>query len=224
MISLQSRLNVESKLPWYLSSPEGDTLDEPTFPDFVVCTSPDAIAACLTTTQTSKNTFSGKCISRCTILMYTLILTLGDATVYAGFPNIPFINFGQVVLPKYEANTKMGELLFWAYNSQPWLTWVTKIENKSKVRALCDAKESVADAGEFIWWERDREHLDRHGSLQVLTSGAAGGYHSSCVTQFVLAWKHTERVASDWRHDYCGSRRTLALLQMVQRGCQVISG
>lgn len=30
--------------------------------------------------------------------------------VYVGYPNIPFINFDQVVLPKYEANAKMGKL------------------------------------------------------------------------------------------------------------------
>lgn len=30
-------------------------------------------------------------------------------TVYVGYPNIPFINFDQVVLPKYEANAKMGK-------------------------------------------------------------------------------------------------------------------
>lgn len=29
--------------------------------------------------------------------------------VYVGYPGIPFINFDQVVLPKYEANAKMGK-------------------------------------------------------------------------------------------------------------------
>lgn len=29
--------------------------------------------------------------------------------VYVGYPEIPFINFDQVILPKYEANVKMGK-------------------------------------------------------------------------------------------------------------------
>lgn len=29
--------------------------------------------------------------------------------VYVGYPGIPFINFDQVILPKYEANVKMGK-------------------------------------------------------------------------------------------------------------------
>ena len=31
------------------------------------------------------------------------------AVVYVGYPGIPFISFDQVILPKYEANAKMGK-------------------------------------------------------------------------------------------------------------------
>jgi hypothetical protein len=30
--------------------------------------------------------------------------------VYLGFPDIPFINFNHIILPKHEAATKLGEM------------------------------------------------------------------------------------------------------------------
>lgn len=36
--------------------------------------------------------------------------TTDDSKVYLGFPSLPFIYFDQVVLPRYEANTKLAHL------------------------------------------------------------------------------------------------------------------
>ncbi|KAI9262460.1 hypothetical protein EDC94DRAFT_518779, partial [Helicostylum pulchrum] len=59
-------------------------------PDYIITSGQDSIPACFHLTQgnTNKNIFS----------------------VYVGYPGIPFINFDQVVLPKYEANVKMAAL------------------------------------------------------------------------------------------------------------------
>ncbi|KAL7311998.1 hypothetical protein PS15m_007805 [Mucor circinelloides] len=77
-----------SKLPWYLTAKD-ESFDEAQ-PDYVVSSGQDAVPACLYLTNSDK---SKKCFS-----------------VYVGYPNIPFINFDQVVLPKYEANAKMAAL------------------------------------------------------------------------------------------------------------------
>ncbi|ORZ17956.1 hypothetical protein BCR42DRAFT_243185 [Absidia repens] len=75
-----------TRLPWYLV---GDSLDGPT-PDYVVCSGNDAVPGLLQIVQSypPKQTFS----------------------VFLGFTNLPFINFDQVAIPKYEANVKMAKL------------------------------------------------------------------------------------------------------------------
>ncbi|KAK4520661.1 uncharacterized protein ATC70_006539 [Mucor velutinosus] len=77
-----------SKLPWYLTAKD-ESFDEAK-PDYVITSGQDAVPACLYLTNADQNK---KCFS-----------------VYVGYPNIPFINFDQVVLPKYEANAKMAAL------------------------------------------------------------------------------------------------------------------
>ncbi|KAJ8654941.1 hypothetical protein O0I10_009337 [Lichtheimia ornata] len=76
------RTRSNDQLPWYLETqdPWQGT------PDYVVCTSPLAIPACLTAS------------------------TETNLSVYAGFPSIPFLYFDQVVLPKYEAQGKLAKL------------------------------------------------------------------------------------------------------------------
>jgi mitochondrial fission protein ELM1 len=66
------------------SKDEQDT----SIPDYIISSGAEAIPACL---HYSKQ--NAKCFS-----------------VYVGYPSIPFINFDQVILPKYEANAKMAAL------------------------------------------------------------------------------------------------------------------
>ncbi|CEP07871.1 hypothetical protein [Parasitella parasitica] len=73
------------KLPWYLRTKD-ESFDE-ALPDYAIISGQDAVPACLHLTQTLRGK---KCFS--------------------GYPNIPFINFDQVVLPRYEANAKMAAL------------------------------------------------------------------------------------------------------------------
>ncbi|CAO3613337.1 unnamed protein product [Mucor fragilis] len=77
-----------SQLPWYLTAKD-ESFDDAK-PDYIVASGQDAVPACLYLTNADH---SSKCFS-----------------VYVGYPNIPFINFDQVVLPKYEANAKMAAL------------------------------------------------------------------------------------------------------------------
>lgn len=95
-----------NELPWYLS-----TLDESkdeSNPDYIITSGQDAIPACLhlTKANTNKNCYSSKYKTKA---IYKMILTAFYYQVYLGYPGIPFINFDQVVLPKYEANAKMGK-------------------------------------------------------------------------------------------------------------------
>ncbi|KAI8643955.1 mitochondrial fission ELM1-domain-containing protein [Parasitella parasitica] len=75
-------------LPWYLTAKD-ESFDE-TKPDYVITSGQDAVPACLHLTRLQQDK---KCFS-----------------VFVGYPNIPFVNFDQVVLPKYEANAKMAAL------------------------------------------------------------------------------------------------------------------
>ncbi|KAI8982495.1 mitochondrial fission ELM1-domain-containing protein [Pilobolus umbonatus] len=75
-------------LPWCLSSSK-EYLDD-SDPDYIIASGQDSVPACIYTSKTSNNK---KCF-----------------TVYLGYPGIPFINFDQVILPKYEANVKMATL------------------------------------------------------------------------------------------------------------------
>ncbi|KAI8088354.1 mitochondrial fission ELM1-domain-containing protein [Thamnidium elegans] len=80
--------NTLNSLPWYLSTK--DEFSDSSNPDYIITSGQDSIPACFHLTQgnTNKKIFS----------------------VYVGYPDIPFINFDQVVLPKYEANAKMAAL------------------------------------------------------------------------------------------------------------------
>ncbi|KAG2208467.1 hypothetical protein INT47_010163 [Mucor saturninus] len=82
------KAGTSNDLPWYLSTSD-KALDD-SKPDYIVSSGQDAIPACL---HLSKANSNRKCFS-----------------VYVGYPGIPFINFDQVVLPKYEANAKMAAL------------------------------------------------------------------------------------------------------------------
>ncbi|KAG0183363.1 hypothetical protein DFQ28_008855 [Apophysomyces sp. BC1034] len=75
--------------PWYLETPDKDSLDGPS-PDYVVCSGSRTVSACL---HIMKSNASRKMFS-----------------VFAGYPDLPFINFDQVILPKYEANAKLAKL------------------------------------------------------------------------------------------------------------------
>ncbi|EIE90669.1 hypothetical protein RO3G_15380 [Rhizopus delemar RA 99-880] len=56
----------------------------------------------------NKNTASGQnTVSAC---LHLSKVAKNSFSVYVGYPNIPFINFNQVILPKYEANAKMAAL------------------------------------------------------------------------------------------------------------------
>ncbi|KAI9496175.1 mitochondrial fission ELM1-domain-containing protein [Zychaea mexicana] len=74
------------KAPWYLTLKEGEWGDSK--PDFVICSAPDAVPACLSVSKNNPTTYS----------------------VYVGYPNIPFLYFDQVVLPKYEMDAKLAKL------------------------------------------------------------------------------------------------------------------
>ncbi|KAI9267877.1 mitochondrial fission ELM1-domain-containing protein [Phascolomyces articulosus] len=76
----------QGKLPWYLTVKEGEWSGQR--PDFVVCSAPEAIPACLSVSKNNPFTYS----------------------VYVGYPNIPFVYFDQVVLPKYEMDAKLAKL------------------------------------------------------------------------------------------------------------------
>ncbi|KAG2217361.1 hypothetical protein INT45_012231, partial [Circinella minor] len=80
------KIKESNKLPWYLTLKEGEWNDPK--PDFVVCSAPDAIPACLSVTKNNPFTYS----------------------IYVGYPNIPFLYFDQVVLPKYEMDAKLAKL------------------------------------------------------------------------------------------------------------------
>ncbi|KAF7720896.1 hypothetical protein EC973_005797 [Apophysomyces ossiformis] len=79
----------KSAQPWYLDAPYNDTLQD-SLPDYLVCSGANTVSACLHAKKLDK---SKKMFS-----------------VFAGYPNLPFINFDQVVLPRYEANFKLGIL------------------------------------------------------------------------------------------------------------------
>lgn len=80
--------DTSKQLPWYLSTSEESSDDSS--PDYIISSGQDAIPACLYLSNANKDK---KCYS-----------------VYVGYPGIPFINFDQVILPKYEANAKMAAL------------------------------------------------------------------------------------------------------------------
>ncbi|KAI8327579.1 mitochondrial fission protein ELM1-like protein [Choanephora cucurbitarum] len=75
-------------LPWYLSSPDPLDLTE-SRPDYIVASGQDAVPACLYLSRLNPHK---------------------GFSIYLGYPNIPFIHFDQVILPKYEANAKMAAL------------------------------------------------------------------------------------------------------------------
>ncbi|ORZ02695.1 mitochondrial fission ELM1-domain-containing protein [Syncephalastrum racemosum] len=83
-----SKTSSSSRLPWFLQDADQKEQTMPDRADYVVCTAADAIPTCLATTKLYKDMFS----------------------VYLGFPSLPFIYFDQVVLPRYEANTKLAHL------------------------------------------------------------------------------------------------------------------
>ncbi|KAI9487142.1 MAG: hypothetical protein EXX96DRAFT_614939 [Benjaminiella poitrasii] len=86
----RGKLSKSRKLPWYLSSKEPLLSEDDLSPDYIITSGQKAIPAGLhlSKSNTSRKTF----------------------TVHVGYPGIPFINFDQVVLPKYEANAKMAAL------------------------------------------------------------------------------------------------------------------
>ncbi|CEI93782.1 hypothetical protein RMCBS344292_08008 [Rhizopus microsporus] len=88
IVDYRSSKHQGNQLPWYLSSPDHSGITDEPYPDYVVASGQDAVPACLHITNIYKKSFS----------------------VFVGYPHIPFINFDQVVLPKYEANTKMAAL------------------------------------------------------------------------------------------------------------------
>ncbi|KAI8876748.1 hypothetical protein K501DRAFT_261657 [Backusella circina FSU 941] len=77
----------DQKLPWYLTDKQESHQDN-SVPDYIITSGQDAVPASIHYTDLFKKAFS----------------------VYLGYPNIPFINFDQVVLPKYLANAKMAAL------------------------------------------------------------------------------------------------------------------
>ncbi|KAI8375477.1 mitochondrial fission protein ELM1-like protein [Blakeslea trispora] len=88
MIDWNKSKSNETKLPWYLSS--SSTLDiKDGAPDYIVASGQDAVPACLYLSNLNKQK---------------------GLSIYLGYPNIPFINFDQVILPRYEANAKMAAL------------------------------------------------------------------------------------------------------------------
>ncbi|KAI8143653.1 mitochondrial fission protein ELM1-like protein [Fennellomyces sp. T-0311] len=76
----------DNKLPWYLTLKEGEWAGPQ--PDFAICSAHDSIPACLAVAKNNPATYS----------------------VYVGYPNIPFIHFDQVVLPKYEMEGRLAKL------------------------------------------------------------------------------------------------------------------
>ncbi|KAI9249316.1 mitochondrial fission ELM1-domain-containing protein [Sporodiniella umbellata] len=87
IVDYSASKNSVSTDPWYLSFSEGST-KESSYPDYVVSSGLNAVPACIHISKAAKSCFS----------------------VYLGYPNIPFVNFSQVILPKYEANAKMAAL------------------------------------------------------------------------------------------------------------------
>ncbi|RCI06919.1 hypothetical protein CU098_013576 [Rhizopus stolonifer] len=88
IVDYSTSKNNDSKMPWYLSYSEDSKQTEDSYPDYIIASGQHAVPACLYLSKAAKNCFS----------------------VYLGYPNIPFVNFSQVVLPKYEANAKMAVL------------------------------------------------------------------------------------------------------------------
>ncbi|OBZ81024.1 hypothetical protein A0J61_10928 [Choanephora cucurbitarum] len=79
----------KDRLPWYLSSPDPLDLAREDRPDYIVASGQDAVPACLYLSRLNPHK---------------------GFSIYLGYPNIPFIHFDQVILPKYEANAKMAAL------------------------------------------------------------------------------------------------------------------
>ncbi|CAO3617989.1 unnamed protein product [Cunninghamella blakesleeana] len=87
IVDIGTKKNRDNKLPWFLS---GDNLQSEEDPDYVISCGNNSVPGNLYVTRFffPKNVFS----------------------VFLGFTNLPFINFDQVVIPKYEANVKMAKL------------------------------------------------------------------------------------------------------------------
>jgi mitochondrial fission protein ELM1 len=79
-----------------------------TNPDYIIASGQDAIPALVHLSKANEKIFSGK-LEHVNRENRNEILICSKKTVYLGYPNIPFINFDQVVLPKYEANSRMGK-------------------------------------------------------------------------------------------------------------------
>ncbi|KAI8981661.1 hypothetical protein BDF20DRAFT_862552 [Mycotypha africana] len=99
-LSKYKKLEFTDKLPWFLTSSsdnqeENNVLNSTSIPAFIITSGHRSIPACLYYTNLFKRINEKQ---------------QPVTSVYVGYPNLPFIHFDQVVLPKYEANGKMAHL------------------------------------------------------------------------------------------------------------------